>query len=64
MIKVDVEEYCHACLDFSPETIKPQRMLADDQFVLSDTIIQCEHRRRCASIARYLAAQAKGDNNK
>ena len=56
MIRVEVEEYCQSCLDFSPDVIRPERCWSADlgEMVLSDTIIQCEHRKRCAQIARYL----------
>lgn len=65
MIRVEVEEYCHSCLDFSPDVIMPRRYESldhpDKEFVLGDTIIHCEHRKRCANIKRYLERQAKGE---
>lgn len=60
MIKVEVEGYCHACLDFSPDVIKPQRVLADNgDYVFTDTIIQCEHKKRCQNIKRYLEQKSR-----
>lgn len=60
MIKVQVEDYCEHCLDFSPDVTKPERHLtSNDEFVLSDTIIQCQYRKRCAGIKRYLEQQIK-----
>lgn len=61
MIRVEVEEYCHACLDFSPDVIKPQRVrcVDGDNAAQSDTVIKCEHRKRCANIRRYLEHQMK-----
>lgn len=61
MIRIDVEEYCHQCLDFSADVIKPQRVeQIDGKPVFSDTIVQCVHRKRCAGIKRFLEQQAKG----
>lgn len=69
MIRIDVEEYCHACLDFSPDVIKPTRevvyvndpleFMPVQKVIQSNTIIQCEYRRRCEAIKKYLTRQAK-----
>ena len=65
MIRIDVEEYCHACMDFSPAVIKPTREVvyttgSPDPLVLqSDTIVQCEYRKRCEAIKKYLMRQGK-----
>lgn len=61
MIRLEVENYCQACLDFSPDVIKPQRVLADNgEYEFTDTVVQCEHKRRCAGIVRYLDQQMRG----
>lgn len=63
MIRVEVEEYCHQCLDFSPDVIKPERIYAGGEEVTAlraDTVIQCNHRKRCAGITRYLEQHMKG----
>lgn len=61
MIKLDVEEYCHPCLDFIPDVTNPIRSLSEDgkDILQSDTIIQCKHRKRCSNIKRYLELQTK-----
>ena len=67
MIKLDVEEYCHACMDFSPDVTRPTREVVynpmdfspSGKIVQSDTIVQCEYRRRCEAIKRYLEHQTK-----
>ena len=62
MIRIDVEEYCHNCLDFSPDVTQPQRYYAGEkELVFSDTIVQCEYRKRCAGIKRYLERQTKSE---
>lgn len=63
MIRVEVEEYCHSCLDFSPSVTPPHRERCDggDGQRMTDTIIECKNRRRCANIKRYLEQQTKGD---
>lgn len=68
MIRIEVEEYCHACLDFSPDVTKPTREVAyihdpleflpKETVIQSDTIVQCEYRRRCEAIKKYLIRQA------
>lgn len=61
MIRINVEEYCHQCLDFTPDVTQAKRMFteAGDDIILTDTIIQCEYRRRCEAIKKYLVRQAK-----
>ena len=62
MIRLEVEEYCHACHDFTPDVIGPQRLMTSDgEVVLGDTIVRCEYRKRCANLTRYLEHQLKGD---
>lgn len=65
MICVEVEKYCQQCLDFTPDVTKPERLYTldhPDGLVMSDTIIRCEYRKRCAGIKRYLDQQIKGEN--
>lgn len=63
MIRLNVEEYCQQCLDFSPDVIEPTRAFLTDgegeAVIQTDTIIQCEYRKRCANIKRYLDHQSK-----
>lgn len=62
MIRVEVEEYCHNCLDFSPDVTRPERVnMALYGECWTDTIVRCEYRKRCASIKRYLEQQAKNE---
>lgn len=63
MIRVDVEDYCHECMDFNPDVISPTKEFCYDkgEVVLTDTIIKCEYRKRCAGIKRYLENRAKGE---
>ena len=63
MIRLDVEEYCHSCLDFNPDVTRAVKQLADwsYEYELTDTIIQCEHRKRCKAIKEYLERQMKGE---
>lgn len=64
MIRVDVEEYCHQCLDFHPDVIPPTKMtwsMESEGRTIGDTVIKCEYRKRCAGIKRYLENQAKNE---
>ena len=62
MIKLEVEEYCHGCPDFTADVVSPTRMYADRDVsaTYSDTRVRCEYRKRCEAIKRYLEQQAKG----
>lgn len=50
-IKLEVEEYCNACRNFEPESVKR-----------TDTptiVVQCEHRQQCKFLAQYLYKKIK-----
>ena len=60
MIRLDVEEYCQSCLDFTADVIAPNKSyLEDGEIILGDTIVLCKYRKRCAGIKRYLESKAK-----
>ena len=55
MIQLQVEPYCHQCPDFCSEVMKTDPVyLGDTKLTLSDTIVKCAYRKRCAGIYRYL----------
>lgn len=64
MIRIEVEDYCQSCLDFSPDLTKPERVRSTGgkELTYTDTIIRCEHKKRCAGIKRYLEQRMKGDS--
>ena len=61
MIKIEVEDYCHNCLDFQADVTKPERMYHEDIEVvqIGDTVVRCEYRKRCAGIERHLKQHMK-----
>lgn len=60
MIRLMIEEYCHSCLDFTPDVVKPQRAV---EASMTDTVVRCEHRKRCENIKRYLErTMVKGES--
>ena len=61
MIRVEVEDYCHECLDFHPDVTPATRLrFTDSEYsVIGDTVIRCEYRKRCAAITRFLENRAK-----
>ena len=61
MIRIDVEEYCHQCLDFRSDVIPAIKVRSPDseEYTLTDTLVKCEYRKRCAGIKRYLEQKAK-----
>jgi hypothetical protein len=68
MIRIDVEDYCHDCLDFCSDVVKPTRdcVIAKDGSIArvfqTDTIIRCQYRGRCTGIRRYLERKVKEEN--
>ena len=64
MIRVDVEEYCAACMSFTPDVSRPQKFVGNALGVeinQTDTVIRCEYRKRCNAIKQYLERQLKGE---
>lgn len=62
MIKIDVEDYCHQCQDFHPDVIPAYKVtIGNDEVILTDTLVKCEYRKRCASMMRYLTQKNRGD---
>lgn len=60
MIKLEVEEYCHYCMDFEADVKNPERVrMSSGEIGLGDTVVRCEYRNRCANIKRYLERRAK-----
>lgn len=50
-IKLETEEYCNACRNFEPESIKRSDNL--------DIVVQCIHRQQCKFLAQYLYKKIK-----
>lgn len=61
MIKLDVKDYCHSCMDFDPDVVPAHKEFTDwtNEIVLTDTVIRCKNRDRCEAIRRYLERQIK-----
>lgn len=57
MIKLEIEEYCQECLDFTPD-VEKEKLTEDDFFgdsvIYVETSIRCKNRNRCRAIMRYL----------
>ena len=53
-IKLEVQPYCGACLDFEADVIKPNKVYSGEEIILGDTVVRCEHARRCENIRKYL----------
>lgn len=57
VIKLNVYEFCQNCVEFEPQvTQRPEQLYSDfGVFCLcGDTIIECERRRHCEAIYKYL----------
>ena len=49
MIKLDVQEYCHGCANFTADVKEPEKYYAGfDIIEMTDTLVRCEHRKLCA----------------
>ena len=62
MIKLDIPQYCQNCIEFEPEITQSPYQVNCDCFgggscLYGDTIIECEHRRRCEAIYNYLKGE-------
>lgn len=66
MIRLDIREYCEACLDFEADVTKAEQIKSfinfDEAVTLcqTDTVIRCKYAKRCEGLKRYLEQQAKG----
>lgn len=54
-IVLDVQPYCMKCLDFEANVAKPSKVCTLDtgEIILGDTVVRCEHARRCENIRKY-----------
>ena len=59
MIRIEVEDYCQSCRDFSPDVTASTNIYIDDIISRTDTVIRCEYRKKCAGLVRYLESQLK-----
>lgn len=58
MIKLDVQEYCHGCANFTADVKEPGQYYEGCTLAeITDTIVHCEHRELCENIVRYLRKQ-------
>lgn len=54
-IRVEVENYCQACLMFDPDVPYPDKFYAENDLIdQTDTVIRCRNRKQCARLMQYL----------
>lgn len=64
MIRLEVQEYCHACSDFEPDVEKPEKYyLGSEEVIMTDTVVRCRYRKRCENLKRYLTRAEKEANH-
>lgn len=62
MIKLDVQEYCHGCAEFTADVEEPEKFYVGFGIVeTTDTLIRCEHRKLCENLIGYLRKQVDLD---
>lgn len=62
MIHLHVEDYCQNCPEFKPETSTVEMYDALNKYL--DTIVYCEHQKRCNIFMRYLEGKLKESDKK
>lgn len=64
MIRLEVKDYCHDCVDFEADVEGPTKLYSVDDIVAwTDTIVRCKHRNRCANIVKYVVEEYKEKEN-
>lgn len=64
MIRLEVQEYCHACSDFEPDVEKSEKYYScSEEIIMTDTVVRCRYRKRCENLKRYLARTEKEANH-
>lgn len=44
MIRLEIQEYCHACSDFEPDVEKPEKYyLGSEEVIMTDTVVRCRY---------------------
>lgn len=62
MIKLDVQEYCHECANFTADVKEPEKYYTGLNIVeMTDTLVRCEYRELCENLVRYLRKQVDLD---
>lgn len=71
MIKLEVQEYCHECANFTADVKEPKKYYNGLDIVewntpkvistMTDTLVCCEHRKLCENLVRYLRKQVNID---
>lgn len=56
MIKLEIKDYCHDCIGFEADVEGPHILFGRGNKIVdyTDTIIRCEHRKRCANAVNYV----------
>lgn len=62
MIRLEVEEYCHGCPEFTASVDKEQ-YYGDGKVVEADCRVSCENERLCRNIRDYMQHVAAGGSN-
>ena len=66
MIRLDVQDYCQECLEFTAEVERPIKFVADDKIITqTDTIVSCSKKPLCSGLKRWIESEStrKGEEN-
>lgn len=64
MIKLDVCEYCHGCLEFEPYVAERPYLFhtLNCDCICGDTIVECENHRKCEVLYNHLKKKNDSDS--
>lgn len=62
MITLVVKPYCNACPEFEPDVDKNTLYTCCGK-EYTDTIVRCQHRKRCEAMIEYLGEQEVNQND-
>ena len=67
MIRLEVEDYCQECLQFTADVKPPEKlygmneMLMESMVIQSDTVVRCQYRKQCRRLMEYLKRHVETD---
>ena len=67
MIRLEVEDYCQDCLQFTADVKPPEKLYGmngipmESMVIQSDTVVRCQYRKQCRRLMEYLKRHVETD---
>lgn len=67
MIRLEVEDYCQDCLQFTADVKPPEKLYGmnemgmESMVIQSDTVVHCQYRKQCRRLMEYLKRHVETD---